>query len=132
VSGGGQRARGVVLFAHGARDPRWAEPFERLASLVGERLGAERVTLAYLELMQPDLDGAITSLVEAGCEAATIVPVFLGQGSHLRKDLPRLVDAARSRHPQLRIDVANAVGEDPGVLAAIADYCVHAHGRSAP
>ena len=34
-------AHGIVLFAHGARDPRWAEPFERLRSQVkasGERL----------------------------------------------------------------------------------------------
>ena len=24
------RMTGLILFAHGARDPRWAEPFERL------------------------------------------------------------------------------------------------------
>jgi len=25
---------GLVLFAHGARDPQWAVPFQRLAELV--------------------------------------------------------------------------------------------------
>lgn len=25
-------SHGIVLFGHGARDPRWAEPFERLAA----------------------------------------------------------------------------------------------------
>ena len=124
--------RGVILFAHGARDPRWAEPFERLAALVGRRVGAGRVALAFLELMTPDLDAAVAALVASGCTALTIVPVFLGQGTHLRADLPRLVDAIRARRPALPIDVVDAVGEDDAVLAAIADYCVAAGDGRAP
>ncbi len=49
---------GMILFGHGARDPRWAEPFERLAA----KLRAQRsdpVALAFLELMTPDLPTAI-------------------------------------------------------------------------
>jgi sirohydrochlorin ferrochelatase len=31
------KTHGIILFGHGARDPRWAEPFERLAATaVGE------------------------------------------------------------------------------------------------
>jgi sirohydrochlorin cobaltochelatase len=58
----------------------------------------------------------------------TVVPVFLGQGGHLLRDLPLLVEGMRAAHPGVRFKVVGAVGEDPDVLAAMADYCVNALG----
>ena len=113
---------GLILFGHGARDPRWAEPFERLRDLVAARKGP--VSLAFLEMMSPDLDGAADALVQQGCSRLSIVPIFFGQGAHLRRDLPQKVDALRSRLPTIAIEVAEAAGEDAAVLAALADYCV--------
>jgi sirohydrochlorin cobaltochelatase len=40
---------GLVLFAHGSRDPEWARPFERIAAILRERLPATAVGLAFLE-----------------------------------------------------------------------------------
>ena len=115
-----------MLFAHGARDPRWAEPFERVRALVVERRPDAQVELAYLELMDPDLDGAVDRLVARGCVAITIVPLFLGQGSHLRRDLPAKADAVRARLPSLVLRVEAAAGDDAMVVAALADYCLRA------
>ena len=116
--------QGLILFGHGARDPRWAEPFERLRDKVAATHDA--VVLAYLEMMTPDLDAATDDLVARGCNAVAIVPVFFGQGSHLRRDLPQKVDALRLRLPSIDVRVADAVGEDDVVLDAVAAYCVRA------
>ncbi len=43
----------IVLFAHGARDPEWAQPFEKMRARIQERLPGTPVVLAFLELMQP-------------------------------------------------------------------------------
>lgn len=118
---------GLILFGHGARDPRWAEPFERLAA----RLRAQRsargedapVSLAFLELMAPTLPEAVAAHVADGCTRIVVVPVFFGQGGHVRHDLPCLIDEIRAAHPQVRIDCATAVGEDETVLGAIAALC---------
>ncbi|TCW82368.1 cobalamin biosynthesis protein CbiX [Burkholderia sp. SRS-46] len=118
-------SHGIVLFGHGARDPRWAEPFERLAARLRAARGADApVSLAFLELMAPSLDTAVAAQVAAGCTRITVVPVFFGQGGHVRRDLPQLVDACRAAHPGVEIRCATAVGEDDGVLDAIARYCV--------
>ncbi|RQR57501.1 cobalamin biosynthesis protein CbiX [Burkholderia sp. Bp9002] len=115
---------GIVLFGHGARDPRWAEPFERLAARLRAAAPAATVSLAFLELMTPSLDTAVAAQVAAGCTRITVVPVFFGQGGHVRRDLPQLVDACRAAHPGVEIRCATAVGEDDGVLDAIARYCL--------
>ena len=118
------RMTGLILFAHGARDPRWAEPFERLKKKVETARPGLPVALAYLEFMQPDLAAAADALIAAGCRSLRIVPVFLGQGGHVREDLPAIVDAVRARHPHLAIEQLPAVGENDAVLERIAAVCI--------
>lgn len=118
--------RALVLFAHGARAASWAAPFERLRDLTQARLPQVPVSLAFLELMEPRLPAEVAALAAGGVTHVTVVPVFLGQGGHLLRDLPLLVAQLKAEHPGVEIAVAGAVGEDPGVLAAITDYCVAA------
>lgn len=114
----------LVLFAHGARDPRWAAPFERLQQLVQAQSPDSIVVLAFLELMTPRLPEVVAQLVEQDCQDVTVVPVFLGQGGHVLRDLPVIVKQLRQDHPNLILKVADAVGEDASVLNAIARYCI--------
>jgi sirohydrochlorin cobaltochelatase len=122
--------RGLILFAHGARDPRWAEPLQNLRERLARLAPATPVAIAFLEIMEPDLPTAADQLMAAGCDALCIVPIFLGQGGHVRRDLAALVAALRTRHPGKDIRVAAAVGEDNGVLDALAAYCVVALDQS--
>lgn len=117
---------GLVLFAHGARDARWREPFDRLQAKLTALLPDTAVRLAFLELMEPSLSVALAELAGAGVAEVTVVPVFFGQGGHIRRDLPALIDQCRAQYPAMRIDCATAVGEAESVLDAIAAYCVGA------
>lgn len=114
----------VLLFGHGARDPRWARPFERIRDRMRQALPHCAVELAFLEFMTPDLPTAIDALAAAGARRVLLLPMFLGAGGHVLRDLPRLLDEARARHPALAIEAAGALGENPDVLDAIADGCV--------
>ena len=117
-------ARGLILFAHGARDPLWAEPFEVLAARVRSLTPSTAVRLAFLELMQPDLDAAAADLVKAGIDTIRIVPIFFGQGGHVRQDLPERVTALRAKYVKTEFECAQPAGEDGAVLDAIARFCV--------
>ena len=107
----------IVLFAHGSREPEWAQPFERIASKLRNEF---RVELAYLEQMRPTLEEAIASLASKGAQRVRIVPLFLGAGGHVREDLPKLVQAARERHAGIEIVLEPAIGERADVTDAIA------------
>ncbi|WP_338758483.1 CbiX/SirB N-terminal domain-containing protein [Massilia sp. METH4] len=116
--------RALILFAHGARAASWAAPFERLRDIVAAREPEVDVSLAFLELMSPRLPERAAALVAQGITDLTVVPVFLGQGGHVLRDLPLMIDQLRVDHPQLAVRVAEAAGENAAVLQAIADYCV--------
>lgn len=114
----------LILFAHGARDPRWAEPFQRLQRILQAQSPDIDVSLAFLELMSPRLPERVAQLVAEGCTGVTVVPVFFGQGGHVLRDLPVILEQIRKDHPQLTIKASPAVGESEAVLNAIAGYCL--------
>ena len=114
--------KAIILFGHGARDARWREPFDRLAALWQVQHPATPVELAFLEMMQPSLEEAIATLSTRGATELTVVPVFFGQGGHLRNDFPVLLKECRGKFPQLQLSATSAVGEDLTVLQAIVDF----------
>ena len=119
-------SRAIVLFAHGARDARWAEPFEAVGRRVRAAAPDVEVTLAYLERMAPSLGEAIDRLAAAGATRIDVVPLFLGTGGHLREDLPPLVEAQRAAHPAIVIRLHAAIGEHAAVIDAMAAAAVAA------
>ena len=120
-------ASAILLFAHGARDPSWAEPFRRIVARLRHKQPGTRIELAFLEMMLPTLDSAVAGLAAEDIAHITVVPLFLAQGGHLKQDLPRLLDDIRKHYPTLRIDVTNAIGDSEELTNAIADWAFDQH-----
>ncbi len=123
-----QENQGVVLFAHGSRDPLWRRPMEAVAARVAARSPAAAVRCAYLELTEPDLPTVAAELAGLGLASVTIVPMFLGAGRHVREDLPALVDELRRKHPGVRWELQPPVGEDERLLDLLAELALGANG----
>lgn len=120
------KEKAIILFAHGARNPDWAKPLEAIRDAMIAREPSARVELAYLEFLPPTLPEAIDRIAAAGHSDLTVVPIFMAQSGHTKRDLPALLAAAWERHPDLRIGLATPIGEAPPVVAAIAEYALSA------
>jgi len=116
--------RGIILFAHGARDARWAEPFHAVAARMRAARPDLLVSLAFLEHLEPDLAGALRHHAAAGVRNARIVPLFFGRGGHLREDFPAVLAAARQSAPDVTVEVTEAAGESGAVQAALAAFAL--------
>src|SRR5512144_1858711 len=116
----------IVLLAHGARDPRWSEPFLRVAQLVQQAAPDLDVELAYLEHLEPGLEDAARRLAARGLRAIRVVPLFVGRGGHLRVDVPARVAALVASLPGVAIDIAPPAGDDEAVQQALAAFCLRA------
>ncbi|MBT8526779.1 sirohydrochlorin chelatase [Polynucleobacter paneuropaeus] len=114
--------KAIILFGHGARDIRWREPFDRLAGLWRSQHPGIPVELAFLEMMQPSLEEAVAALAALGAKSITVVPVFFGQGGHLRNDFPALLKECQAQFTAVTLSATPAVGEDLAVLQAIVDF----------
>ena len=118
------KKRGLLLFAHGARDPRWAKPFEAVTERVRGFDAAVMVQLAFLEFMSPSLIDAGSALAAAGCERIDVVPLFLGVGGHVRNDLPTLLAELAATHPAVQWQLQATIGARDSVIEAMARAAV--------
>ncbi len=118
----------ILLFAHGARDPAWAMPFKAIQTAVAAASPDQKVELAYLELMTPSLPDTAEKLIAEGVNSITVVPLFMAQGGHLKKDLPVLLDSLRAQHPSVCVTLTPAIGDVPELTQAIAQWVLSIAG----
>jgi sirohydrochlorin cobaltochelatase len=121
-----QTHRGIILFAHGSRDPLWRQPMEAVADRARLLDPTAQVQCAYLELMEPDLPTCAAAMAQAGVQSVTVVPMFLGVGKHAREDLPLLVEALKAKYPHIVFRLQPAIGEDQRVLELMANIALDA------
>ncbi|MHB1676038.1 MAG: sirohydrochlorin chelatase [Sulfuriferula sp.] len=112
----------MILFAHGARDPQWATPFQRLQEKVAAQQSDSMVTLAYLELMTPTLAEAVSIMMASGTDSIHVVPLFLGPGAHFRQDFSALMEDLHQRYPHVTLTSTPVLGESDTLLSAIAHW----------
>jgi sirohydrochlorin cobaltochelatase len=117
---------GLILFGHGARDPRWALTMEALAKRCRARDPSLLVECAFLEFMSPDLQEAVASLVSAGAQHVVIAPVFLAAGGHVLRDLPDRAAGLSAAFPGVSVQIEPALGASEPVIEAMAQVCMEA------
>ena len=106
----------LILFAHGARDPEWALPIQRVCSAVSAQA--------------PDLRDCAELLVTEGVERIVVLPMFIAQGGHLKRDVPILLEELRGRYPQIRFEQACPIGEAESIVQAMAAHVLTLSGET--
>ena len=117
---------GILVFAHGSRDPKWRLPIEAVATQITQRQPGTLVRCAYLELCLPSLPDAATDLIAAGALRLRVFPLFLGVGKHAREDLPLLIDEIRTAHPGVTIELLPTAGESDRLISLMVDIALYA------
>ena len=111
---------GFVLFAHGSRVESANDAVRGVAAELA-RSGGHAVAPAFLELGKPDLAGAVDGLVTAGASRIIVIPYFLTLGTHLQRDLPKLVRDSARKHANLEMEVTPPLDGHPALLQVLLD-----------
>ncbi|WP_432161963.1 sirohydrochlorin chelatase [Streptomyces tendae] len=101
----------LVVVAHGSRDPRALSTVRALLDRVRALRPALPVHLGHVELNEPLLPDTLAALGDA---AAVLVPLLLGRGYHVKRDIPEMaaLSPARTR-------VAAPLGPHPLLVDAL-------------
>lgn len=102
----------LVVVAHGSRDPRALRTITALLDRVRALRPGLDVRLGHIELNEPRLPDTLAAL---GAGRAVLVPLLLGRGVHIKRDLPAFAAAA----PCLRTRVAAPLGPHPLLVEAL-------------
>ncbi|MFT3889673.1 MAG: CbiX/SirB N-terminal domain-containing protein [Arachnia sp.] len=123
----------LVIAAHGTRDAAGEAECRRLAERVQRRLGEARVALGFVELSEPSIPEALTSVLTGQEEPrAVVVPLMVGTGGHVRIDIPEFIDEALAAVPGARVDYGAHLGPDPRLMNAVRERVAVAMGEWQP
>lgn len=118
----------LILFAHGARDPEWANPMRRVQAAVRERTNGVPAELAFLEFMSPTLPECAAQLIAQGADKIVILPMFIARGGHLKKEVPEMLAVLRCTYPNVEFSLGGAIGEHDTVVQAMASAALEVAG----
>ncbi|MFD4018306.1 sirohydrochlorin chelatase [Streptomyces sindenensis] len=115
----GASAPALVAVAHGSRDPQALRTVLALLDRIRDLRPGLDVRLGHIELNAPLLPDTLDSL--SGAEAV-LVPLLLGRGHHVKRDLP----AATAAAPAVRTRIAAPLGPHPLLVEALYGRLVEA------
>jgi len=114
-----EKTTGILLFAHGSSVEEANQGVHALARQIQAQGPYSYVRAAFLELAQPRLEEAAAQAAGAGLRRLIVIPLFLTVGIHLRRDLPNLIAPLKHKHPDLEIEVGQAVEGHPLVASIV-------------
>ncbi|MFE3601029.1 sirohydrochlorin chelatase [Streptomyces sp. NPDC059142] len=116
----------LVVVAHGSRDPRALRTVTTLLDRVRELRPGVDVRLGHIEIEEPLLSDTLASLATG---RAVLVPLLLGRGVHIKRDLPAFATAAA---PRLETRVAAPLGPHPLLVETLYDRLLEAGWPTGP
>jgi sirohydrochlorin ferrochelatase len=111
---------GFIVFAHGSRIESANQAVRDIADRMAA-VGKHLVEPSFLELGEPDLAGAAKRLVARGVTRIVVIPYFLTLGTHMQRDLPKLVRNAAESLGGVEMQVTSPLDGHPALLEALLD-----------
>jgi sirohydrochlorin cobaltochelatase len=105
----------LLIVGHGSRDPRGAEEFHELVSLVRARAPMP-VEGGFIELSRPPISECVNNLKERGAREISAVPLMLLAAGHAKDDVPATLVREKLTHPDLDFHYGRALGIRPELL----------------
>lgn len=103
----------LILIAHGSPRPTWRASVERLTSAIQACVGDDAIRLAYMDCTPPTLMQVASEAVQNGATHMSVLPLFLTGEGHVERNVRPQVDAVRTAHPEIHIELLPPVGQHP-------------------
>jgi len=98
-----------LLIAHGTRDREGERAFFSFVEEFQKAFPERHVEPAFLELSHPAISEGIEACVRKGAQEIFVLPLMLFPGRHINEDIPREIQQAKQRFPQVDFHYAGAL-----------------------
>jgi precorrin-8X/cobalt-precorrin-8 methylmutase len=121
----------IIIIGHGS-PKKEANNIDAVCRLLHARLhpgcAGQCVRDAYLQFSEPDIPAAIRRSVYEGADKIVIHPFFLSAGMHATRDIPELINEARSKYPGVRFVYTEPLGIHEKLISLVQERIMSAEG----
>lgn len=105
--------RSVIFLGHGSKSEAAIDDFNYVVETLRSKSGMKNVYGAHMELAGPSLENLVAELHAKGEKQLLIMPYFLFNGNHIKKDIPAIIAQLENQYPDLDIVFGTPIGKDP-------------------
>ena len=103
--------KAILLIDHGSKREEANAMLASVRDMVQEQAGSDvLVGYAHMELAEPTIEQGIAECVRRGATEVIAFPYMLSPGKHSTRDIPRMVEEAAKRFPDVTFLVTPAFG----------------------
>ena len=121
-----------LIIAHGSREREANQAFFEFLERFRQASQPRLVEGAFLELAKPSIPEGIEACIAKGAREIIILPMMFFPGRHVKEDVPRFIEEAKHRHPEVDFHYASPVSENPMLVSLLEENAeqIKMKGRS--
>ena len=108
-----------LIIAHGTRDPEGKKALGEFLKKFRAAYPHRFVEGAFLSLAKPTIPEAIECCVRQGSEQIFVIPLLFFPGRHAKEDIPRIIQEAKNKYPEIDFHYASPLSENPEALTLL-------------
>lgn len=109
----------VLLIGHGSRAQGANDAQYLIAQDLRESGRYSIVECAFLEISRPDIRAGLSLCRQAGATCIVVVPYFLHMGTHVQRDLPRIIGDWWAENSEIEIVEGQPLGYSPKITELV-------------
>ena len=113
--------KAVMIVGHVSRSLKSKKKKKKIIEVMKQKLAHTKVYGTNMELAEPLMEDTIDEIVKenSGISEIIVVPFFLFEGMHIRKDIPEKLDEFREKYPDIKITFGRPLGADPMIAEVL-------------
>ena len=119
-----------LVIAHGSREAEANRAFVEFLERFRKAYPHRSVEGAFLELAKPAIPEGIENCAAQGVSEIIILPMMFFPGRHVKEDIPRFIQEAKAKHPEIDFHYAGPVAEHPMLMSLLEEKAGQAKGKS--
>jgi sirohydrochlorin cobaltochelatase len=114
---------GVIVIGHGSRSKDAKDAFYQIVDQLKGSMKGE-VEGCFMEISEPHIPETIEKMYNRGIREITALPYFLFNGIHIKEDIPEILQAAKEKHQDLVITMAQPIGYHKAIVEILKERLV--------
>lgn len=105
-----------LVIAHGSRDREGNQAFFDFLEKFRKAYPRRHVEGTFLELAKPSIPEGIEACVARGAKEIFVLPLMIFPGRHVKEDIPRFIQEAKAKHPEVDFHYSGPLADHPLML----------------
>ena len=124
------RSSTYIMIAHGSREEKSNQAFFDFLDAFRRAYPHRKVEPSFLELAEPGIPEAIEKSVREGAREIFVIPLMLFPGRHVKDDIPRFIEEAKTRHPEIDFHYGGPLTDHPMMLELLEEKAKSIHKKT--